>query len=173
MPRHLLSDRKCRSATPRAAGPYPLNDGDGLRLLVHPNGSKYWILRYTLAGRESTHSLGTYPETPLEQARRLANETRKLVNQGVSPAINRRIARADAIARSEATFGAIAAEWLERNRGHWSAHHHERNEGLLRRILLPKLGGFPVADITEPMLLKVLRVAYDSGSSPLRCEPEP
>ena len=58
----------------------------------------------------------------------------------------------------------VAREWLAHNRADWSAHHHERNEGLLRRILFPKLGALPIAEITEPILLSVLRKAYDSGT---------
>lgn len=42
-----LSDVKVRSAKPEAKA-YKLTDGDGMVLLVHPNGSKYWRLRYCL-----------------------------------------------------------------------------------------------------------------------------
>lgn len=41
---------------------YLLNDGNGLYLIVHPNGSKYWILRYSEDGRKTSVSLGSYPE---------------------------------------------------------------------------------------------------------------
>ncbi len=36
-----LSDVKVRSAKPEAKA-YKLTDGEGMVLLVHPNGSKYW-----------------------------------------------------------------------------------------------------------------------------------
>ena len=39
-----LSDVKVRSAKPEAKA-YKLTDGEGMVLLVHPNGSKYWRLR--------------------------------------------------------------------------------------------------------------------------------
>lgn len=38
-----LSDVKVRTAKPEAKA-YKLTDGDGMVLLVHPNGSKYWRL---------------------------------------------------------------------------------------------------------------------------------
>ena len=44
-----LSDVKVRSAKPEAKA-YKLADGEGMVLLVHPNGSKYWRLRYRFAG---------------------------------------------------------------------------------------------------------------------------
>jgi integrase len=169
MAKYLLTDRKIKAAKVRD-GAYPLSDGDGLRLVVHPNGSKYWVLRYTLGGKETTHGLGTYPEVPLDEARDKADEARRLVGAGINPSINRKVQRARNVERGDATFQAVAGEWMARNKAHWSAHHHERNEGLLRRILLPELGALPVADISEPLLLKTLQGAYDSGirSSALR-----
>ena len=46
-----LSDVKVRSAKPEEKA-YKLTDGDGMVLLVHPNGSKYWRLRYRFGGKE-------------------------------------------------------------------------------------------------------------------------
>jgi integrase len=162
MAEKLLSDRKCKSAKPRAT-PYPLADGKGLRLVIHPNGSKYWVLRYTLAGKETTLGLGTYPNVTLEEARDVAGDARKLVAAGINPRVDRKVNVARNIERGEATLQAVADEWMARHKEDWSPHHHERNEGLLRRILLPELGALPIAEITEPMLLAPLKKAYDSG----------
>jgi hypothetical protein len=47
-----LSDSACRSAKPTDRA-YKLFDGDGLYLLVQPNGRKGWRLRYVKPdGRE-------------------------------------------------------------------------------------------------------------------------
>ncbi|KAF1029015.1 MAG: Prophage integrase IntA [Pseudomonas sp.] len=65
-----LSDAACRSAkhTDRA---YKLFDGDGLYLLVQPNGRKGWRLRYVKPdGREGLTSFGNYPIVGLADARR-------------------------------------------------------------------------------------------------------
>jgi integrase len=162
MGERLLTDRTCRAAKPKASVYYK-SDGNGLRLQVRPNGARYWMLRYTLAGRETTLGLGAFPEVGLEEARSKASDARKLIAEGNNPSINRKVRRAQNVERGLATFEAVATEWLSRHRKDWSAHHYERNEGLLRRILFPHLGAMPVADITEPMLLKVLQRAYDSG----------
>jgi hypothetical protein len=37
--------------------PYKLMDGDGLHLLVNPNGSKLWRLRYRFGGKQSMLAL--------------------------------------------------------------------------------------------------------------------
>ncbi len=51
-----LSDVKVRSAKPEAKA-YKLTDGEGMVLLVHPNGSKYWRLRYRFGGKEKMLAL--------------------------------------------------------------------------------------------------------------------
>lgn len=162
MAERLLTDRKCRAARPRQK-PYYLSDGAGLRLQVRPDGRKYWLLRYRLGGKESTHSLGAYPDVGLEEARRKAQEARRLIEDGKHPTVERRIRRTQAVERSRTTFRAVAEEWLERHRPHWSEHHYERNEGLLRRILYPHLAELPIDAISEALLLNVLRSAYDAG----------
>ncbi len=71
-----LSDVKIRSAKPEAKA-YKLTDGEGMVLLVHPNGSKYWRLRYRFGGKEKMLALGKYPEVSLVDARGRRDEARK------------------------------------------------------------------------------------------------
>jgi hypothetical protein len=49
--------------------PYKLTDGEGMHLLVHPNGSKYWRLQYRFDGKQKMLALGMYPEISLSEAR--------------------------------------------------------------------------------------------------------
>ncbi len=44
----------------KSAKPYKLSDGDGLHLLVQPNGSKLWRFRYRFAGRENMLKSGAW-----------------------------------------------------------------------------------------------------------------
>src|ERR1700674_3529669 len=125
MAEKLLSDRTCKSAKRRTT-PYPLADGKGLRLVIHPNGSRYWVLRYTLAGKETTLGLGTYPAVTLEEARDVAGKARKLVAAGVNPRVDRKVSVARNIERGEATLEAVAKEWMARHKAEWSPHHYER-----------------------------------------------
>ena len=46
-----LTDAKIRAAKPTDKV-YKLTDGAGMFLLVHPNGSRYWRLRYRILGKE-------------------------------------------------------------------------------------------------------------------------
>lgn len=60
-----LTDVKVRSAKTEDK-PYKLTDSDGMHLLVHPNGSKYWRLRYRYLGKENTLALGVYLSMPAD-----------------------------------------------------------------------------------------------------------
>ena len=51
-------------------------DGNGLYLLVGPSGTKSWIFRYKIDGRERAMGLGPYPAVSLASARGKATECR-------------------------------------------------------------------------------------------------
>jgi hypothetical protein len=78
MASELFSAIEVRNAKPEDK-PRKLRDGNGLNLLVHPNGSKYFQLRYTLHGKEKTLQLGVYPKMGLADARVAAKAARQLV----------------------------------------------------------------------------------------------
>lgn len=71
--------------TKHKATPYKLTDGEGLFLLVKPNGGKYWRFKYFFAGKEKLLALGTYPEISLGDAREKRLAARKLVAGGIDP----------------------------------------------------------------------------------------
>lgn len=63
-----LNDMQIRRAKPEAIA-YTLGDGQGLSLLIEPNGSKSWRFRYRFAGKPKMISLGVYPTITLADAR--------------------------------------------------------------------------------------------------------
>ena len=76
--------------------PYKRFDAHGLYLLVNPNGSKYWRLKFRIAGKEKGMGFGAYPAVSLDVARACAVEARQLVRQGIDPCLARKIERARA-----------------------------------------------------------------------------
>jgi hypothetical protein len=62
--------------------PYKLTDGDGLHLLVRPNGSKLWRMRYRFNGQENTLAFGMFPATTIAKARAKRDEARALLASG-------------------------------------------------------------------------------------------
>lgn len=158
-----LTEAACKSAKPRSTI-YYLNDGAGLRLRVRPDGSRTWIFRYRLNGREMSSGLGPYPQVTLQIARAKAQEAKAVANDGQNVSTAKKIAKVKKQQHSDNTFGIVAREWLEHNRADWSATHYERNEGLIRRYLLPHLGRIPIGSIEEQYLFAVLRPIYDRGT---------
>src|SRR5689334_4586870 len=119
MPRDHLSDAKVRSAKP-GAKPYKLYDGGGLFLLVQPNGSRYWRLKYRTAGKEKLFAIGVYPEIGLSEARSKALEAKGLIRDGADPVFERRRHRAGQAVASTEIFQAIAEEWIAARADTWA-----------------------------------------------------
>lgn len=69
---------------------YKLYDGAGLSVEVPPRGNLRWRFKYTFQGREKRLSVGLYPETPIEVARGLRDELKRLLKEGVDPAARRK-----------------------------------------------------------------------------------
>jgi hypothetical protein len=84
-----LSEPCVSSAMPRDKA-FKLFDGGGLYLLVTPKGGRYWRTKYRFAGKENTLSLGVHPEVSLEAARDKHEAARRLLAQGLDPAVVKR-----------------------------------------------------------------------------------
>ncbi|KTD48145.1 integrase [Legionella rubrilucens] len=65
--------------------PYKLKDERGLYLLVNPNGSKLWRLKYRFNGIEKKLSFGAFPEVSLAKARDKREDARKHLANEVDP----------------------------------------------------------------------------------------
>lgn len=73
-----LTDTKVRAAKPEA-NDYSLVDGDGMSLLIKPNGSKYWRFRFRFGGKQHLMAFGVYPETSLADARQKEKQPESLL----------------------------------------------------------------------------------------------
>ncbi len=159
----LLSDAACKRAKPKQ-NVYYLNDGGGLRLRVRSDGTKNWIQRVHLRNSEKSIGLGVYPNVSLVEARTKLRANRDLIKVGENPVSVKR----DRVQRQELnatnTFGVIAGEFLNHNKSDWSNSHYVRNEGIIRRFLLPKLGSLPITAISEEILFQVIKSGYDAGA---------
>ena len=75
-----LTARKAETAKP---GKY--SDGGNLYLIVTPQGSRKWVLRFTWRGRAKEMGLGSLASVSLADARESAANARRLVAQGLNP----------------------------------------------------------------------------------------
>ena len=79
-----LTENLVREAAIRSKQ-YKIYDGDGMFLLVHPNGSKYWRFDFRFDGKQKSSSLGVWPEVSLDQARIIRNSAKIKIREGINP----------------------------------------------------------------------------------------
>ncbi len=151
-----LTDTAVKNAKPTAQS-YKLADGEGMHLLVHRRGAKYWRLKYRHAGKEKLLALGVYPEIKLQAARKRRMQARELIAQGTDPGAERKGEKRAARLLAKNTFEAIGLEWHENQRGNWSKAHAGAVMTRLKRELFPALGPRPIAELDASELLDVLR----------------
>lgn len=151
-----LNDASIRNTQP-GDRQFKLYDGNGLFLLVTPKGRKLWKMKYKLAGKWGELAFGRYPEITLAEARQRARDARVDLDAGRNPALKKRIARANELARVGDTFGDLVTEYLAVKRDKVTPSSWARIESNLRCNALPLLGALPIADITPPLILAVLR----------------
>ena len=123
-----LSDTAIRNAKP-GDKPQKLADGGGLYLLLNPNGSRWWRLKYRAGGKEKLLSLGTYPDTGLKDARDKRDAARKLLAAGVDPGEQRKAAKAAGEERAANSFEAIVREWHAKQSATWVELHASQGQG--------------------------------------------
>jgi len=142
---------------------YKLSDGEGLHLLVQPNGSKLWRFRYRFAGKENMLALGAFPHVSLSDARDKRAEAQKLLARGIDLSQKRKEDTATASVAAANTFGAIAGEYQTKLK------EEGRSESTLSKIkwqlddLASSLASRPIAQIKPAEILEILRRIEKSG----------
>ena len=138
-------------------------DGGGMYLLVNKSG-KYWRMDYRYAGKRKTLAFGVYPAVSLAKARQRREEARELLADGVNPATAKKAGKqAEAMAAAN-TFELVAREFYKSKRDAWSTGYAKKWFRGLEKDVFPYLGALPLATITAPMLLEVLRRVEKRGA---------
>lgn len=163
MPKRVnpLSPSAVANAKPKETA-YDMRDGFGLLLAVKPQGGKLWRFDYRRpgTGKRNTLSLGTYPDVSLKKARERRDAARKLLADGIDPGDTR---KAERIAGGE-TFEAVAREWFAKHSPNWKAGHADKIIRRLERDVFPWIGAKPIASLTAPDVLAVLRRIDSRGA---------
>lgn len=156
-----ISDTTIKAAKPLDK-PYKLADEKGLFVLINPNGSKYFRLKYRFDGKEKTLALGVYPETTLKQAREKRDEARKLIADGIDPNENKKAVKASRAESVLNGFEVIAREWGAKHVNNWEDKNN-RSKRMLESNIFPWLGHKPITDILPKDILSCLRRVEDRG----------
>lgn len=144
--------------------PYKIADSGGLVLLIHPNGSKYWRLRYYWLGKEKTLALGVYPRTSLAEARERREEAKKLLEKSIDPSAAKKQIRRQAEINAANSFEAVAREWHEKQAQRWAEKTGAKIMRYLKNDIFPHIANRPIADIDAPELLEALRKIEARGA---------
>lgn len=176
MPRELISSdttlRSIKPSDPRKR----ISDGDGLYLLLFVKGGSHgWRLDYTFQGKRKTLSLGTYPDTGLKLARSKAAAARELIAANIDPSARRKETKQSIERQAEAderaalglpaldSFEHVAREWYDIRHKDWAPSYGVKVLGRLEADVFPRLGSLPIAQITPPEILEVLRLIEQRG----------
>jgi hypothetical protein len=146
---YKLTYRKIQTAKPKNKQ-YKIFDGRGLYVLIKPNGTKYWRMKYRIKGKEKLRSYGRFPEISLDEVRKLAEKDLVLIRQDVDP-IKIDIENNDSEKlESKNSFQSVASEWIEKRILTWTSEKHKAD--VIRSIelyILPKLGSISIKDFNE------------------------
>jgi integrase len=141
-----LSDRKVKAL--REPGRY--GDGATLYLVVAPGGSKQWVQRLTVRGKQTDIGLGGYPVVGLRDAREKAHANRTQAQSGADPLLEKRRAAVP-------TFRNLAAQHIEALRPSWrNAKHAAQWGSTLAAYAYPSIGDRPVDRITRADVIGLL-----------------
>lgn len=120
-------------------------DEKGLYLEVTPSGGRFWRLKYRFNGRESTLTIGSYPEISLAQARRTRDEARIQLYKNIDPnAIkNDRLQQTD----EGKLFKVLAMEWMADRKAVIKEATYLRDLSVFEKDIFPALGNMPIDQI--------------------------
>ncbi|MBC9230673.1 tyrosine-type recombinase/integrase [bacterium SPL81] len=138
--RRPLSDTALANLEPESKE-YRELDGKGLYFRVKPDGNKSWQLRYKKPdGKWSWLGIGGYPEISGQLARKKAQELITDISKGENPIITKQERKRKELEDNNASFEALAREWLDTKQNRWVADTMTRNKGALEKHIYPVFG---------------------------------
>ncbi len=138
------------------------SDEKGLYLEVTPAGGKFWRLKYRFNARESTLTIGSYPEISLAQARRSRDEARIQLYQNIDPNAvkNQRLQQID----ESILFKSLAMEWMDDRKAVIKEATYLRDLSVFEKDLFPALGNLPIDQIKGKDVLACAKKIEERGA---------
>ena len=130
----------------------------GLYLLVQPSGKKSWAVRFRMGGRVLKHTLGSWPDLDLVEARTAARKSLEDVARGRDP---RRREVGSFLDPGRDLFETVAAQFAER---HLSTL---RTRAKTEAMLLPVVkawAGRKIGEITRRDVIELIDGIADRGA---------
>ena len=154
-----LTETQAKNAKPRERA-YKLADSEGLFLLVQPNGTRLWRMKYRFAGKEKLLSFGAYPALGIAAARDKRKAAKALLAEGKDPMK----AKGEVTSENGDTFYTVAKRWHENRQSALNPAHAERVWSRMERDVFPYLGQRLIHEITAPDVLQMIRKIETRGA---------
>ena len=153
-----------RSGTPLSATlvrnlkePGKYYDLHGLFLRIEPTGSRRWVQRLTISGRQREVGLGPAELVSLAEAREAAQQNKKIARAGGDPLAEKK--KSAAIP----SFAVAVDRVIELHEPTWSNPKHAAQfRSTLETYACPKLGKRPVSEIDASDILSTLQPIWTS-----------
>lgn len=159
----MLTDAKVRTAKPRPKS-YKLVDANRLFLLVTPSGGKLWRWNYYYDGKQKSMAFGAYPAVSLADARAKRDHANGALSEGHDPSVAKKLKIEANLEAGRQTFEKIARQWHENAKAQWAKIHASDIIRSLERDVFPTIGDLPIAQLTPPLVLAVLREIEARGA---------
>ena len=154
-----LTAKELQAAKPKEKK-YKLSDGQGLFLLIEPNGSKVWRLKYRFENKEKEYAIGVYPTITLVKARQKRGELRELIADGIN--INdlkkqNKITSKINKHKNDNTFYKVSQEWLDNYESEVSENYHIKLGKALENYVYSYIKNKAINEISRLDIIEILQ----------------
>ena len=161
MPRMVtpLTDKQVNSAKPKEKA-YTLADGQGLQILITPDGRKAWemiFLSPTLSKRRKS-TFGVYPTVSLKDARTKRDQYHNLIKQGIDPIDTKREEKAQTQLTKESNFENVVDLWFQSQESRIVHSTYKKKRALFDITVIPILKHKSIADIKHDELVQIIKL---------------
>ncbi|WP_261815464.1 tyrosine-type recombinase/integrase [Vibrio gallicus] len=140
------------------------NDGQGLYFHSKLRGSDSWEFRYIKPLGSATYIvIGTYPDLSLQEARNIKDNYRRLLKEGLDPALERQRIKLEQEAERVNTLSLIFESWLESKAGQLKPKTLSDIRRKLELHVMPQLGDMRVELITAPVAIGIFKPLASLG----------
>ncbi|MEH6812005.1 MAG: integrase arm-type DNA-binding domain-containing protein, partial [Motiliproteus sp.] len=159
-----LTNTEVKQAKPRDKE-YSLVDGEGLSLRIKPTGSKTWVFNYYRphSKKRANISFGIYPDVSLAKARERRRDARQLIAEDIDPKLHREEKQRQQQNENSKTLAHVVEQWFAIKQIQITPSYADDIIRSLRNHVLPKLGKWPLHQISAPVVIDALQPLAKSG----------
>lgn len=169
-----LTDTEIKSAK-SAEKDRTLSDGNGLQLLIKPDGRKIWEIRFTVDGKAKKTTVGTYPTISLRDARAKRDELKGKALSGIDPIEEKREikqqkqeeakAKEIEVVRSLNTFEKVSRDFFITLTNEHEPRYYSLKLARLENHIFPYIGSMSMENVTRLQIIECLERLKADGKA--------